>query len=635
MAIAEMKRMSLLVMRRDHDQLLRYLQKLGCVQMTEVALPEGKLPTKDEGKIPQLDAEITRHQWAIGKLLIHETEKKSMFTPLPAVSVTALEAVDGAGSKPVISQLEDIERRTGELRGRESRLRLGIEQLSPWLELDIPLEMSKSTATTQVFTGVMAPEALKSLADEWAGKPVAVKAMARSGDDQYFWALVHRSFSAPFLDSLTEREYQPVDLPEGQGTPAAYRQTLEQALEELAVQQKELQAETKALAVHLPALRLNYEQLKAELDRAVAQDRMVHTASVSMMNGWVPEVAVPAIEEGLRSNFPEAAFTFSDPAEGDEPPVLLHNRPVIAPFESVVTGFALPHPFSTDPTGLMMPFFACFFGMMVSDAGYGLMMALLIPILIKIIKPSKGVRKLMWVLAMGGVFTVFWGAMYNTWFGFAPLPSLLDPMNNSLPVMMVCIGIGALHLVTGLGIGIYLNLRRGKPLDALYDQISWLMLVVGLGLLAVPATSEIGKWLAIAGAVIILLMAGREKTKNPFKRLVSGLGALYNVTGWLSDLLSYMRLFGMGLATGVIGMVINILVGMVMQSGIIGIVLGIVLFAGGHLFNAAINILGAYVHSCRLQYIEFFNKFYEEGGKDFRPLSFSPRYVRIEEAGKA
>jgi len=137
--------------------------------------------------------------------------------------------------------------------------------------------------------------------------------------------------------------------------------------------------------------------------------------------------------------------------------------------------------------------------------------------------------------------------------------------------------------------------------------------------------------MAILGAGIILVTAGRDKSKNPIKRLVSGFGALYGITSWVSDLLSYMRLFGMGLATGVIGMVINQLVGMMMGGGIIGMVLGAVVFVGAHLFNAAINILGAYVHACRLQYIEFFGKFYEEGGKPFKPLRFAPRYVRLHE----
>ena len=273
--------------------------------------------------------------------------------------------------------------------------------------------------------------------------------------------------------------------------------------------------------------------------------------------------------------------------------------------------------------------------MMVSDAGYGLMMAILIPILIKIMQPGVGLRKLMLVLFGGGIATVFWGALYNTWFGFAAIPALglFDPVNNSMPVMALCIGLGAVHLFAGLGMGAYVNIRDKKPLDAVYDQLSWVLLIVGLGLLALPQTAAVGKWMAITGAAIVVLTAGRNKTKNPIKRVISGLGALYGVTGWISDLLSYMRLFGMGLATGVIGMVINQLVGMMTAGGgIISLILGAVVFVGAHLFNAAINILGSYVHACRLQYIEFFGKFYAEGGKPFQPLRFSPRHVRVKDA---
>ena len=208
---------------------------------------------------------------------------------------------------------------------------------------------------------------------------------------------------------------------------------------------------------------------------------------------------------------------------------------------------------------------------------------------------------------------------------------MFDPVNNAMPVMMVCVAMGAVHLFAGLGIAAYMNIRQGKWLDAVYDQFSWVMILSGHR----PAADSRHESRPMDGASRArrssCYSAGRRKSKNPFKRLISGLGALYGITGWVSDLLSYMRLFGMGIATGVIGMVINILIGMVMQSGIVGIVLGSVVFVGGHLFNAAINTLGAYVHSCRLQYIEFFSKFYEDGGKPFMPLQETSRYVYVRD----
>jgi V/A-type H+-transporting ATPase subunit I len=408
----------------------------------------------------------------------------------------------------------------------------------------------------------------------------------------------------------------------------------EKELNEVAVGQRSLEEEIAALAKELDNIKILYDVLYAQLERLRASERFAATQSTFLMKAWVPEPLAKKVEEKILQVSPGCCMEFSDPTEGDDPPTLLHNRHSVEPFESVVAGFSLPSPFGIDPTFIMAPFFANFFGMMVSDAGYGVMMVLIIPLLLKLAKPSPGARKMLWILAMGGIMTVFWGAMFNSWFGFSPLYLFFDPMNNALPVMALCVGVGALHLFAGLGMGFYLNVRRGSLKDALFSQGSWFALITGLGLLVLPATATVGKFLAAAGAVTILLTAGRGKSKNPLKRLLSGLGALYGVTGWISDLLSYMRLFGMGLATGVIGMVINQLVGMVFKAGPIGMVLGAGLFVGGHMFNAGINILGAYVHSCRLQYIEFFGKFYEEGGKPFSPLGETTRYVRISDTSK-
>ena len=261
-------------------------------------------------------------------------------------------------------------------------------------------------------------------------------------------------------------------------------------------------------------------------------------------------------------------------------------------------------------------------------------MALLIPIFMKIKKIKFENAKMLYLLTYGGIATIIWGLIYNTVFGFNPLPQkywLLDSVNNSMPVMIVCIGVGAVHLFAGLAVAAYMNFKRHDPLAALADQIAWATLLVGLGLLMLDATKQIGQIMALVSVAIILLFTKRGE-KNPIKRIFGGLGALYGVTSWVSDLLSYMRLFGMGLATGVIGMVFNQLIGMIWGAGIIGKVIGAVLFVGCHAFNLGINALGAYVHSCRLQYIEFFGKFYEDGGKPFTPLGTKPKYVSIQPA---
>ncbi len=634
MAIVEMKRLTLLALIKDREKLLKAIQRMGCIQITDIP-EEGLQPfLAKEDDLKKAEEEIVRLRWTIDKLSRYDTVKPPLFGNKPEVSREQAEEVLSRKESLLlaVSETERCERQTGELKGQEARLHASIEQFAPWAGLDIPAHLIHNTRDTVQQAGTMARKAFLDVSAKWASEPAVLMEVGAQQETVCVYAVSHLTVGHAFQADLKEAGFTPMAFGDMQGTP---RQQLDAWEKELAVVfdgYKQLESKLASQAKELKDLRILFDILTAQRDRLQAANRFAATETTFLLKGWVPSAMVDIVKEKLSKVSPSVCMEANTPEEGDDPPVMLRNNRAAAPFEMVVSGFSLPAPYSLDPTLVMMPFFACFFGMMVSDAGYGLLMALVIPLIIKLAKPSTGAKRLMWILSIGGVSTLFWGFMYNTWFGFAPLPVFFDPINNALPVMALCVGIGAVHLFTGLFVGASLNFRRGKPLDALYDQFSWFMLVVGLGLLILPATAQIGKVLAIAGAGIILLTAGRNKSKNPFKRLISGLGALYGVTSWVSDLLSYMRLFGMGLATGVIGMVINQLVGMVFSAGIIGKILGAGLFVGGHLFNAGINILGAYVHSCRLQYIEFFGKFYEDGGKPFMPLEENTRYVRIKDA---
>ncbi len=635
MAIVEMRRVSVLLMRRDEKAFLRLAQGLGCVHILPALQPEEPQAQPSSQADGSRQAQLTRISWAISKLSRYDAEKRSMLTPLPLVTRGDLEREEHPEAMAAVSEAERLERLSGELRGKETRLKLLAAQLEPWLTLDIPTERLTATRSARVYTGSLKTPELNRLQADWAGKPVLIRHLSSQRDLQYITAWAHVSIADEFQADLRAADFQASGFGDSTGTPMQQREALLADMEQAARDLSAVEEQLQVLGAALPGLRLSYEALSADAARESAHRLMAHTRSTSLLEGWIPASLGEAFEKEIKSAFPAAQLSFRKAKEGEEVPVMLGNAPLVAPYESIVAGFALPDPAGVDPTALMMPFFACFFGMMVSDAGYGLAMAIVIPILMKIMQPGVGLRKLMLVLFGGGLATVFWGALYNTWFGFAAIPALgaFDAVNNSLPVMAVCIGLGALHLFAGLGMGAYVNIRDKKPLDAVFDQLSWAMLIIGLGLLVLPQTAVFGQWMAIAGALIIILTAGRDKSNNPIKRVISGLGALYGVTGWISDLLSYMRLFGMGLATGVIGMVINQLVGMMTSGGgILSLALGAVVFIGAHLFNAAINILGAYVHACRLQYIEFFGKFYQEGGKPFAPLRFSPRHVRVRDA---
>jgi V/A-type H+-transporting ATPase subunit I len=635
MAIVEMKHVDMLALEGDRQALLAAIQKMGCFQLTPADTEDvtfNKPPAMAE--LTSLDDTITRVGWAIAKLNRFDTEKKPLMADKPAIDSEQAAALLAA--QPTLMQaveaLEALERETGDLRGLAARLDAQREQMLPWRGLPLPLDEVHSTRNTVTTLGTVQKAAL----EQWQtnsriGELCSVETVSTQRELAYVYILCHRDAWAPLQALLKEGGYTPVLLPRQPQTADEMLAALADERRAVDESQQTVLAKVAAYADRLNDLRMLHDILTSRRERLLAARSVSVSERTFFLQGWVPAHMTERIQRRLKAVSPSVALTFYDAAEGEEPPVMLHNATAVSPFENVVSSFSMPAPYSIDPTAVMMPFFINFMGMMVSDAGYGLVMAILSPILIRIFKPAKGMQRMLWIIFGGGVMTVFWGAMYNSWFGYAPWPLFLDPMNNALPVMALCIGLGALHLFAGLGMAAYLNIRRRQYLDVVFDQLSWFMLMVGLGLLAV--VPSVGQWLAIAGAGIIVLTAGRAKSKNPLKRLISGLGALYGVTSWVSDLLSYIRLFGMGLATGVIGMVINILVGMVAGGGgVFGIIMGALVFVGGHLFNAGINVFGAYVHSCRLQYIEFFGKFFEDGGRPFKPLTETARYVYIRDA---
>ena len=635
MAIVEMKRIDLLAMRQDQKKLLKAMQKMGCVEVSPIKDEALAAYThSDAARLAETEDRLSRQVWLISRLGAYNHQKAPFMGNKLIVSDEEVKRIVGMEPElnALLDQAEALEKRSGEYKGQLARLDASLEQLSPWKELDIPVEEIHSDRNVFQTAGTANKTQLAALTQSWQTLPICVSVVGEVRDSAYFWLAAHASVREQVTSGLKDAGFAPAQFGDSRGTVAAQMEAIAHQQAGVRAQQDALTKQWQAMAERLTDVKVWYDLTQIERDRLEAQERMVGTGSTFLMRGWVPSELAERVQAELKRLSPSCSVEVYQPAEGDEPPVQLRNGRMAAPFESIVTGFALPSPQGIDPTAVMAPFYACLFGMMLSDAGYGLVMAIAIPLLILVKKPARENQKLLWVLFFSALATVVWGAIYNTWFGFNPMSfTILDPINNPMPVMVVCMGVGLIHLYAGLCVAGYMNFRRGKPQDAVFDQLSWILLVTGLIMMVVGGNiATVGTYMAIAGVAIIILFAGRAKGKNPFKRLIGGLGALYGATSWISDILSYMRLFGMGLATGVIGMVINQLVGMVFAGGVVGKVLGAVLFVGAHTFNLGINALGAYVHACRLQYIEFFGKFYEEGGVPFKPLNYKTRYVNVK-----
>ncbi len=636
MAIVEMRRLTLLALKADREKVLKTLQDMGCVEVTE-APEEAEVFAQSAAPADDSARRMADIRWALTAMARFDTAPKPMFGTYPEVDAVKAQDIWARRAEllSVVERLTAIERTRGELHAEELRLTASIQGLGPWKDFGASEQDMQKLTTVNQLIGTVPTRNLDGLLHALSGFPAAVETVGTQRELTLVYIAAHKSGMEDVQAALDQYEFVREPLADAEGrAPSETIARHEQRLQDIGNERTALDQEVTALAGAIPELKVLHDLYEIEQKKHNAAVLSAETDQVFLLRGWVPAAAEKEMTARIRKAAPDSVLDLAEPKEGEQPSVLLHNTKFATAFEPIVEGFSMPDYRSIDPTALMAPFYAMLFGMMVSDAGYGLLMAIAIPIFIKVKKIKFKNGRMLWMLAFGGIATVLWGIAFNTFFGFNPVPQItswfpFDPINRPLEVMALCIAVGVLHLFAGLGMAAYMNFRRRDPVAAVSDQFSWAILLIGLGLMLLPQTAEIGKYMAIAGALIVLVMTKRD-VKNPIKRVLGGLGALYGISSWVGDILSYMRLFGMGLATGVIGMVFNVLIGMVWSGGIVGKILGVVLFIACHLFNLGINALGAYVHAARLQYIEFFGKFFEEGGKPFRPLNNHTRYVRIQ-----
>lgn len=612
-----MQKLTLYALKADRDALLLALQKDGSV-MLEPEAGSRTLPGA-EAVSAQLDK-----TGAVLQFLVQNGAKNPLFPQKEKVSYPDFLKETREG-KRLTEQLDTTASKIASLESEAAALRTQAESLEPWLQLDIPLEQLSFTETTHCHVGFLPDKELPAFQEGMQNLLADWKTYGEGQDGQALVVLAYNRDEEAVKHLLKEHDFSEAVLPKRSGTASQVQQELLQEAKEREDKIARLQQETKDTLPHKQQVELYYDQLSAAHDRL--QNGGVETVSAFKVQGWVRKDRTQRVENVIRSVTAAYQLTFADPAEGEIPPTVLENSKLVEPYESVVELYSLPKAGSIDPDAIMAPFHFIFFGMMMSDAGYGLVLTLMLYIALKKFKPTGFARQLALVIFFGGISTTIWGAMFGGWFGLEWHPLLFVPMNEPLKMLALCFGLGSIHLITGMLIKTKMLLRDGDVMGAVCDQISWLIMFLGFFLMAL-VPGPIGKYLAWLGAGIIVLFGGRDR-KGIISRLIGGLLSLYNISGYLSDLLSYSRIFALGLATGVIAMVINTVAQMLWSAGPVGIVAAILVLLAGHYFNIIINVLGAFVHSSRLQYIEFFGKFYEAGGRAFLPLALRTKYTDI------
>lgn len=612
-----MKKATLYALKEDRDAILLSLQKSGSIML---------IPENEKVSLPGIEdvgTQIDKTKDALKFIDIHG-KKSSLLEPRPNISYDAFLEESDDGEK-LTEQVDTLATKISSLRNEAASMLAQVEALAPWIDLDIPLEELASTQTSIYFAGYLPELEKDDFLSDVKGLLAETIVLKEAPEGRAIVVFAHRTAAAQVKHFLKEHDFTDVVFPKRTGLAADIAKDLTNASKMKTSLADELEAEAKKVAQKKKEVELYYDQLAAREERLA--NGGTETQKTFFVQGWVRVDRTKEVEKAVKSVTAAYQLEFFDPAEGEIPPTEMENPAFIRPYESVIELYSRPKAGSIDPDFAMAPFHFIFFGMMLSDAGYGLVLTILLFIAMKLVKPQGFAGKLAMVIFFGSISTIIWGALFGGWFGLELHPLLFVPMKEPLKMLVLCFGLGAIHLVCGMLLKVYMLIKQGDWMGAICDQISWLIMFAGFLCMGLVPGS-LGKNMAILGAAIIVIFGGRAK-KSIFGKITGGLLALYNISGYLSDLLSYSRLFALGLATGVIAMVINTIAQMLIASGPLGIAVAVVFLVLGHFFNIVINVLGAFVHSSRLQYIEFFGKFYETGGRAFMPLAIRTKYMNV------
>lgn len=674
MAVRKMKHITVFGLRKYRKSVMEHLQRCGVVEIRNTDLEDTifyKQDTSQQSNIFHKNSalamkasEIIDKNCEIKKPLLSSFEGRKVISSEDYYKfVDENEEIMRIGYRVLA-----LDKSVSEEKSEISRLQLQLGSLEPWIMLDISMRF-KGTNMTSVFIGTLPNEETKesiqnNLCNIFKEKDIEIKGFdieiisaskeqtcvfiicLKKDKDNMETALRLLGFAKPLSPSKTTPKERIAELRKRIKT---HENNIENYINEI-----------KGYVGISNALKFISDYYTIRAEKYEALELLSNSKRTFILTGYIAEGDVLELEKSLVNDY-HSAVEIEEPSKKEKVPILLRNNTFTSPVEGVLETYSLPKKNEIDPTGFMAIFYYVFFGLMFSDAGYGIVMFLACVIaLLKFKNMEDGLRKNLKMFCFCGVSTTIWGLLLGSFFGdavnviattffgredIALKPLWFSPIDDPMKMLMFSFLLGIIHLFTGLALNAYQLIKRKKYIDVLYDVVSWYMVILGaiftlfttemftsMAGFKKPLPSIVGTIsgaCAILGILIILFTSGRD-SKNPIKRLLKGAYGVYGITSWLSDILSYSRLLALGLATGVIAQVFN-KIGAMFGGGIVGAILFAIIFIVGHSINIGINALGAYVHTNRLQFVEFFNKFYEGGGEKFNPFKINTKYYKIKE----
>lgn len=647
--IVKMSKINLLGVEEQRKPLINSLMELGAVEINAVDESEymdlAQTPVIQD-EILAIESDIAEVRTALDSLNRYCPEKKALFQSRREISISEFQQVIESKDRiwETVRKIRDLEERLIQIKAEENRLNNTYSSLIPWDGLPVPIETAGTQRTQFLFGTIPALIHLDSIEPELFEKaPFSEIFKIRSDKDQhYIYVIFHKDMEQECLSYLKSRGFNRVVFAGLSGAVSENLEKLKYRLKSLSEESGSVVEQIKGIKGERKSLEILYDSISMEQSRTLAMGKILKTKKTYLINGWIPEKLASEAKAQLESKY-TVNIEITEPAEEEEFPVLLENRGIAEAGEPVSKMYSLPDSREIDPNAVMAPFFILFFGLMLSDGGYGIIMALMAGFILWRFKLEDNTRKFMKLMLFCGLSTIFWGALFGGWFGIEALVKYsvwFNMVENPELMLSWSLLFGIIHMYAAIGIRAANLIRRKKYWDALFDAGFWYIYFTGFILFLLPYAPEvnkeaaaslanIGRYIFVAGGILILLTQGRAK-KNVIGKFFGGLSSLYNVVGFMSDILSYSRLLALGLASGIIASIVNQMSVMFNLPVVFKVILAALILIVGHTINFAINALGAYVHSCRLQYLEFFGKFFTGGGKPFKPLKANTKYIIVK-----
>lgn len=648
MAIVKMSEFSLFAFDSSKEKLLHELQKFEYIHFLNL---EDHIGFQDLGlkkvRVPEgiisVEEDLTRVSHSIEILSKFHKRETGIAAMKKGLDTYTFQELEDEALKidylPIYDNINNLWKKRDSIRQSVEKNKGKIQELMPWSGLSTKIQDLNSIRACELLLGTVPKKLQDKLTDGMMENQFTYyEVLEEDKDNLYLIVMSHHNEAEAIKDKLRNVSFSKVQL-HGEGTPNEVIKSLEEEnnsnIEEISMLEKEIEAMTDAL----PKLELVYDYLSNKKLRVAAAENFMMTDKVNVIRGYVPtdkeEDFKSRVEDVLENTY------YLELKEADKEdiktPILLRNSKFAQSFESLTGMYALPRYNEIDPTPFLAPFYLAFFGMMAADVGYGLIMLIATFVVLNKFNLSENTKKFIRFFYYLSFSVIIWGFLYGSIFGgIIPIPGLFDPANDYNSLLILSIVFGLIHIYFALALKAYVLIKDGKKKDALFDVGFWYLALTGaivylLNMVMVlpPLLKTISLVVMIAGMVGIVATGGREAS-GMVGKLGGGVYSLYGISGYVGDFVSYSRLMALGLAGGFIAGAVNMMAGMVAQNGIIGFVFAIIIFIFGQTFNLGLTLLGAYVHTIRLTFVEFFGKFYEGGGIGFKKFKTEPKYINLK-----